>query len=221
MDAPADDGFIEETPAMIRYLALGDSYTIGESISEDERWPVRLVALLRGAGFLMSDPHILARTGWTTGELAAAIEQTEFEPEYELVSVLIGVNNQYRGYDLEPYREEFADLLKRAIAFAGGEPGHVLVLSIPDWGMTPFAGNDRRTAETITTEIAAFNAINREETLRLGAVYIDIFPISQGAYADPDLIAADGLHPSAAQYELWAEAALPAAMGILGEQPGH
>jgi lysophospholipase L1-like esterase len=169
----------------------------------------------------MSDPHILARTGWTTGELAAAIEQTEFEPEYELVSVLIGVNNQYRGYDLEPYREEFADLLKRAIAFAGGEPGHVLVLSIPDWGMTPFAGNDRRTAETITTEIAAFNAINREETLRLGAVYIDIFPISQGAYADPDLIAADGLHPSAAQYELWAEAALPAAMGILGEQPGH
>lgn len=202
---------------MIRYLALGDSYTIGESVSENERWPVRLAALLREAGFQVADPHILARTGWTTGELSAAIEQTEFEPEYELVSLLIGVNDQYRGYDLERYRVEFADLLERAIALAGGEPGRVLVLSIPDWGRTPFAGNDRRAPETITAEIAAFNEINREETLRLGAVYLDIFPISQGADADPGLIAADGLHPSAAQYELWAGAAFPAVLEILGK----
>ena len=200
------------------YLALGDSYTIGESVPEDGRWPVQLAALLQEAGIPMVAPQIIARTGWTTAELAGAIAGTRFEPEYDLVSLLIGVNNHYRGYPLEPYRVEFAALVEQAIEFAGGDPHRVLVVSIPDWGATPFAKNDPRGAEWITVEVAAFNAVNRAEADRLGVVYIDIFPISQGAYTDLTLIAGDGLHPSQRQYALWAHAALPAALEILGDE---
>jgi lysophospholipase L1-like esterase len=200
---------------MNRYLALGDSYTIGEAVPESGRWPVRLTELLRAAGVPIAAPAILATTGWTTAELAEAIAVSLPEPGYDLVSLLIGVNDQYRENDLEVYRSEFAGLLEQAIGFAGGDPGRVIVLSIPDWGATPFARNDPRGPETITMEVVAFNTVNREEAKRLGVAYIDIFPLSQAAYDDPALIAGDGLHPSAAQYEAWARAALPTALEIL------
>ncbi|HEU0013481.1 MAG TPA: GDSL-type esterase/lipase family protein, partial [Longimicrobium sp.] len=128
----------------MRFLALGDSYTIGEAVAEAERWPVRLAALLRERGMDVADPEIIARTGWTTDELSAAIDERDPQGPYALVSLLIGVNNQYRGRSADEYRGEFAALLRRAIAFAGGDAGRVIVLSIPDWGVTPFAeGRDR------------------------------------------------------------------------------
>lgn len=186
-----------------RYLALGDSYTIGESVPESERFPVQLARQL-GLG----DPQIIAKTGWTTDELNAAIDAADPRGPFDLVTLLIGVNNQYRGRDAEQYRDEFAALLQRAIGFAGGDARKVIVVSIPDWGVTPFAeGRDRA---KIAAEIDRYNAVNREEAQRAGAKYVDITPISRGS--DPALVAADGLHPSGSQYALWSAAAKAAAL---------
>lgn len=197
----------------MRFLALGDSYTIGESVAPEERWPVQLAALLNAAGVEVSAPLIIATTGWTTDELAAGIDAANVRGPFGLVSLLIGVNNQYRGRDPEQYRAEFVGLLNRAIGFAGGEPSFVIVLSIPDWGVTPFAhGRDRA---QIAAEIDAFNAINREAAETAGARYIDVTPISRQVATDPALIAADGLHPSGAMYAEWARLALPVAGEIL------
>jgi lysophospholipase L1-like esterase len=195
------------------YLALGDSYTIGEGVPERDRWPVQLAALLRERGHDFGEPQIVARTGWTTDELSAAIDRADPRGPYDLVSLLIGVNNQYRGRSAEQYRAEFAALLQRAIGFAGGDAGRVIVLSIPDWGVTPFAaGRDRA---RIAAEIDAFNAINRQETERLGARYVDITPQSRAAGSDPSFLAPDGLHYSGRTYGEWARLALPAATAAL------
>lgn len=177
-----------------RYLALGDSYTIGESVPEDQRFPVQLAHALN-----LGEPRIIAKTGWTTDELNAAIDAANVTETYDLVTLLIGVNNQYRGRDAEQYRGEFKALLQRAIGFAGGDAKNVIVVSIPDWGVTPFAeGRDRA---KIAREIDQYNAINREEAQRAGAKYTDITPISRGN--DPSLVASDGLHPSGKQYAEW------------------
>lgn len=194
-----------------RFLALGDSYTIGESVQPGERWPVQLAALLRGRGIDIGQPEIIARTGWTTDELDVAINDPK--GPYALVSLLIGVNNQFRGREAEQYRNQFKGLLQRAIGFAEGKAGRVIVLSIPDWGVTPFAAS--RDREKIAREIDQFNAINREETLRAGARYVDVTPVSRRASEDPSLNAGDGLHPSGSQYRAWAELALPAAIEAL------
>jgi lysophospholipase L1-like esterase len=181
-------------PSQPRYLALGDSYTIGESVAGGDRFPNQLAREL-GTG----EPLIIAKTGWTTDELNAAIDAQGPKGPYDLVTLLIGVNNQYRGRDSEQYRGEFAALLGRAIVFAGGDARKVIVVSIPDWGVTPFAeGRDRA---KIAAEIDRYNAVNREETLRAGARYVDITPISRKN--DPALVAADGLHPSGEQYGQW------------------
>jgi lysophospholipase L1-like esterase len=188
---------------MKRYLALGDSYTIGEGVAAAERWPVQLAARLRAQGHSLADPHIIAQTGWTTDELAAAVVAAAPQSPYDLVSLLIGVNNQYRGRSRDEYRLQFAALLQQAITFAGDEPQRVLVLSIPDWGVTPFAaGRDR---DQIRAEIDAFNAVNRAETARLAARYVDITPLSRRAAHDPGLLAADGLHPSGKMYTAWVD----------------
>jgi len=185
-----------------RYLALGDSYTIGESVEESERFPVQLARALN-----LSEPQIIARTGWTTDELNAAIDAADPQGPFDLVTLLIGVNNQYRGRDAEQYRGEFKALLQRAIGFAGGDPKKVIVVSIPDWGVTPFAeGRDRG---KVASEIDRYNAINREEASRAGAKYVDITPVSRGS--DPALIADDKLHPSAKQYAEWVKLIVPAA----------
>jgi lysophospholipase L1-like esterase len=196
----------------LRYLALGDSYTIGESVAEAERWPVQLVARLRAEGIPIADPQIIATTGWTTDELMAGIETADLHPPFDVVSLLIGVNNQYRGRDQAEYREQFAALLRRAIQFAADNPRHVIVLSIPDWGVTPFAdGRDRR---QIAAEIDAFNAINRAETEQSGAHYVDITPISRQAQEKREYTAVDDLHPSGQMYAAWVELILPIARAV-------
>jgi lysophospholipase L1-like esterase len=205
-----------------RYLALGDSYTIGETIAAGGRWPVQLAALLRQGGVAVGEPEIVARTGWTTDELASGIDAAAPRGPFALVSLLIGVNDQYRGGRPVDYRAGFAALLRRAIAFASGEPGRVIVLSIPDWSVTPFAAAGGRDLPRIASEIRQFNAINREETVRAGARYVDITPVSQRALGDGALLAADGLHPSAGMYAEWARLALPAATAALAERhQGH
>ncbi|HYH05818.1 MAG TPA: SGNH/GDSL hydrolase family protein [Thermoanaerobaculia bacterium] len=189
-------------PARTRYLALGDSYTIGERVPASERFPVQLAREL-GIG----EPQIIATTGWTTDELNAAIDEANPQGPFELVTLLIGVNNQYRGRDAEQYRGEFAALLQRAIGFAGGNAQNVIVVSIPDWGVTPFAeGRDRA---KIAAEIDRYNAVNREEAARAGARYVDITPTSRGT--DPALVAGDGLHPSGRQYTEWVRLIAPVA----------
>lgn len=190
------------------YLALGDSYTIGESVAEGDRYPVQLA---RGLG--LHDPLIIAKTGWTTDELNAAIDKADPQGTFGLVTLLIGVNNQYRGRDAEQYRGEFIGLLHRAIGFAGGNASHVIVVSIPDWGVTPFAAN--RDRAKIATEIDHFNAIAREETLRANARFVDITPVSRRAATDASLVAADGLHPSGAMYAEWVKLILPEAQAAL------
>ena len=191
-----------------RYLALGDSYTIGESVAEADRWPNQLARALQ-----MPQPEIIAKTGWTTDELNAAIDKAKPRGPYDLVTLLIGVNNQYRGRDAEQYRRELVGLLNRAIAFAGGKPSRVVVVSIPDWGVTPFAAN--RDRAKIGAEIDRFNAINREETLRVKARYVDITPISRRVANDPLLVAEDGLHPSAKMYAQWVKLIEPEARAAL------
>ncbi len=178
---------------------------------------MQLAALLRGEDLDVGDPTIIAARGWTTDELSAGIDRANPQGPYDLVSLLIGVNNQYRGRSPDEYREEFAALLRRALAFAGENPAHVVVLSIPDWGVTPFAG--RRDPVVIATAIDAFNTINREESERVGARYVDVAPISRKAAHDPSLIADDGLHPSGKMYAEWARLALPAAREALAGLP--
>lgn len=189
-------GCASSNETMHRYLALGDSYTIGESVAAKERFPMQLARELK-----MPEPEIIAKTGWTTDELNAAIDKADPHGPYDLVTLLIGVNNQYRGRSADQYRTEFTALLQRAIGFAGGKKRNVVVVSIPDWGVTPFA-KDRDQAK-IAREIDQFNAINREETLRAGARYIDITPFSRKAASDPSLVAGDGLHPSGKMYSEW------------------
>ena len=197
---------------MPRYLALGDSYSIGEGVPEAGRWPVQLAVRLRREGVALDDPSIVATTGWTTDELSAAMDATSFAPPYELVSLLIGVNNQYRGRSADEYRDEFRRLLERAVDLAGMRSERVLVLSIPDWGVTPFAHGSGRDVLRIASELDVYNAIAREETERRGAHFVDITGISR---QHPALLADDGLHPSAAQYALWTEAAVPTAVAML------
>nr|WP_325311146.1 SGNH/GDSL hydrolase family protein [Longimicrobium sp.] len=195
----------------LRYLALGDSYTIGEGVAPEERWPTQLAAMLRARGIGVADPEIVATTGWTTDELDAGIDAAAPRGPYTLVSLLIGVNNQYRGRPADEYRAQFRALLRRAIGFAGGDAGRVVVLSIPDWGVTPFAeGRDRA---QIAHEIDAFNAINRDAARELGARWVDVAPASRLA---PSAVVGDGLHPSAEQYRDWAVLAFPEALAALG-----
>jgi lysophospholipase L1-like esterase len=198
----------------VRYLALGDSYTIGEGVAPEERWPVQLSRLLHAAGLDIAAPGIVARTGWTAAELAAALASDAPAGPFDLVSLLIGVNNQYRGLDIAGYRMEFESLLDAAVGLAGGEPGRVLILSIPDWGATPFAtGRDRA---RIAAEIDAFNAVNREAALLRAALYVDVTGISR---THSRMLADDQLHPSGEMYALWAAAALPVALAALGTSP--
>lgn len=202
----------------IHFLALGDSYTIGESVSEAERWPNQLAELIKSSpqftGIEESiEVTIIARTGWTTDELWEGIQDVKIDPPYDLVSLLIGVNNQYRGRDIEEYREGFVFLLNKAIDYAGGDPKRVIVLSIPDWGVTPFAGN--RDSKKIAVEINQFNSVNEVESKNARVSYIDVTPISREAVNDPSLIASDGLHPSGKMYLEWAKLALPEVLRIL------
>lgn len=207
----------EEPPAEKQnYLALGDSYTIGQSVAIDERFPVQLSIKLSSNGIPMEAAQIIARTGWSTGQLITAIGEENIQQTFDLVSLLIGVNNQYRGRDTAEYRIEFRQLLQTAIEFADGNENHVLVLSIPDYGPTPFAQNSDTVR--IAREIDAFNVINLQETRKTNARYFNITGISRKARTQPGLIAQDGLHPSAEMYRQWVELIFPAASEILSQE---
>lgn len=199
----------------LRYLALGDSYTIGEGVPESGRWPVQLAHALRADGLPMADPRIIAQTGWTTDELDAAIDAVHPLAEYDLVSLLIGVNNQYRGRSVDEYRAQFTGLLERAIGFAQWRRERVLVLSIPDWGITPFAVSDARGAMRIGAEIDAFNFAGREVCRERGIAFVDITAASRERGAEVAMLADDGLHPSSAMYAQWTRLALPVARQLL------
>ena len=202
-------------PTELRYLALGDSYTIGEGVPESGRWPMQLANALRADGIPMTDPEIIAQTGWTTDELDAAIDAAHPLAEYDLVSLLIGVNNQYRGRDVDEYREQFAGLLERAVGFAQGRRERVLVLSIPDWGVTPFARRELRSAARIADEIDACNRAAQEVCVQRGVVFIDITTISHARGAEPLMLVEDELHPSTAMYAEWTRLALPSVRTLL------
>ena len=195
------------------FLALGDSYTIGEGVAPRDRWPSQIVAEGRRKGLEVAEPRIIARTGWTTDELSSAIDAQNPQGTFDLVTLLIGVNDQYSDRDPETYRAGFATLLRRAIGLAGGDARRLIVVSIPDWGVTPFAeGRDRA---RIAAGIDTFNAINREEAKKANARYVDVTPISRAGAA---LVVADRLHPSAEMYTKLTAAILPHALVVLSGQ---
>ena len=185
------------------YLALGDSYTIGEGVPLHESFPYQVVQLLRKNGLTFHAPEIIAKTGWTTDELLSTLSATRLLPSYDFVCLLIGVNNQYRGRSLDEYRQQFETLLRKALRLSGNNPSRVIVLSIPDWGVTPYAA--QRDRDKIAEEIDDFNLINKSIVLQHQTHYIDITPGSKEAATNSSLIAADGLHPSATEYTRWAK----------------
>jgi len=197
-------------PDSLTYLALGDSYTIGEAVPQAQSFPYQLALRLNSTNHFVKNPDIIAVTGWTTGDLKKAIVARDLKShQYNIVTLLIGVNNQFRGYSKDDYRTEFIELLNTAISSAGNNKQHVFVLSIPDWGVTPFAKNGGYDAQVVGAQIDQFNAINKQETEKLGVTYVDITPSSRRASYETGLIANDGLHPSGNMYSMWVSQLLP------------
>lgn len=223
---------VSRSSVTLRYLALGDSYTIGEGVAPSGRWPEQLAAALRTSGIAVGDPEIVAKTGWTTDELSTAMDGYAFTPPYDLVTLLIGVNNQYRagqepkspegqgrppgtGRSLDNYRAEFRALLQRAIALAGGRADRVVVVSIPDWGVTRFGRGSGRDVARTAHELDAFNAANATLAAEFHVRYADVTRASRDGGDAPAMLVDDGLHPSAAMYRRWLEAIEPAARQAL------
>lgn len=191
----------------LSWLALGDSYTIGESVNESERFPAQTVVLLNSDSLHVRPPRYIATTGWTTLDLLDAIAAQKPQGPFDIVTLLIGVNDQYQHFDTGGYRVHFNECLLNAIALAGSKPDHVFVLSIPDYSVTPFAGNSDTTS--IRKEIDEFNAINKQITLSFNISYTDITPFTREAKTYASLIAPDGLHPSGKEYAKWAAVLAP------------
>lgn len=188
---------------LLTYLALGDSYTIGEAVLIQKSFPYQTVQMLRKDGYNFSAPEIIAKTGWTTDDLEEGIKQHRFLAKYDFVSLLIGVNNQYGGREVMKYNMEFEELLKKAIAFAGNKTNRVVVISIPDYSVTPFAQS--KDPEKISKEIDVFNSVTKALSIQYKVHYVDITPESKKAMGDTALIAEDGLHPSSKEYKKWAQ----------------
>lgn len=201
-----------------RFLALGDSYTIGEGVDASERWPVQLTRVLRAEKIDLEEPRIIAKTGWTTAELLAAVDGASptLERDFDLVSLLVGVNDQYRGLGAGSFRSGFEALFARAASLGARDPTRVVVVSIPDWSVTPFAASDPRDSAAIAAEIDEFNLFARESATRRAAAFVDITSESRRAASDPALLAADQLHPSGAMYASWVRRILPVARKVLG-----
>jgi lysophospholipase L1-like esterase len=185
------------------YLALGDSYTIGEKVKATENFPNQVLALLREQHFDFKEPFIVAKTGWTTDELQEGIKKSKLQQHYDFVTLLIGVNNQYRERTVADYIPQFESLLKKALKYTRNDPRRVIVLSIPDWGATPFA--DGRDRKQIAMQIDEYNAANKLIAEKYKVHYIDITPGTRKVADDKELVAPDGLHPSAKEYAKWAK----------------
>ncbi|WP_371280761.1 SGNH/GDSL hydrolase family protein [Dokdonella sp.] len=203
-------------PGGLTLLSLGDSYTIGEGVDADRRWPAQLISTLQAENRSIDHADLLATTGWTTDELLEAAAHFAFRPPYDLVSLLIGVNNQYRGRSLDNYAAEFSSLLDLAVGQAGGQPERVITVSIPDWGVTRFAAEKGVDSAAVGAAIDRFNGCARDLTVERGAHWIDITGISRGVARS--MLAEDGLHPSAEQYALWVELILPVARRLLASR---
>jgi len=197
----------------LSYLALGDSYTIGESVTIAERYPVQVVKLLKTDQARWLAPEIIATTGWTSANLLDALANPTARTSYDFVSLLIGVNNQFQGRSQTEYSEQFTTLLQRSIRLAVNKPSHVIVLSIPDYSVTPFARSGNR--DRIAAEIDSFNVINARIARNYQVHYLDITGESRKAMDDPSLIAADGLHFSGKEYAVWAKMMAPLIEDIL------
>ncbi len=195
------------------FLALGDSYTIGQSVTEAERWPVILAKELSQENIKIRKPEIIATTGWTTGNLLNAIADYKPARAFDMVSLLIGVNNQYQGRSTQEFQSEFNLLLTKAVALAGGNNERVFVLSIPDWGVSSFAAPTERDA--IARSIDGFNAIAREECETEKILFIDITEESRKALNDPTMIARDGLHFSGLMHQKWVSLVIPRIKGTV------
>jgi lysophospholipase L1-like esterase len=199
----------------LSYLALGDSYTIGEGIAPEATWSRQLARQLRDDGIALADPRVIATTGWSCDELSAAIDVAAPAQDHDFASLLIGVNDQYRGMTLDVFRPCFARLLDRAIGFARGRADRVLVLSIPDWGVTPFGQASGRAPAQIAAELDAFNGAQRAACATRSVAFVDITTMSRERGGEAAMLSGDDLHPSAAMHALWAQAALPVARRLL------
>lgn len=202
-----------DTGKKVTYLALGDSYTIGQSVEPSLRFPAQTASWLEQKGIHVQTLEYIATTGWTTLNLQAAIQSINPQGPYDLVSLLIGVNDQYQGLDTTGYRPRFTQLLQKSIQLAGNKVSHVFVLSIPDYSVTPYASGSNR--EQISREIDNFNAINKQVTLQYNCTYLDITPSTREALNNSNLVAGDGLHPSGAEYKKWAERLGPLMLSAL------
>lgn len=200
---------------MRRYLALGDSYTIGEGVMPEAAWPQRLAVALTAAGMPVAMPDVVARTGWSADELLAALDHAQLSPPYDLVSVLVGVNDQYRDREVAEHLPHFNTLLSQAIGYADGDPARVFVVSIPDWGVSAFAGGDARGRDAIAGAIDAYNEAQRELCELRGIAWADVTPMSRALAGDPAMFVDDGLHPSGGQYARWVQRIEPAAQRCL------
>ncbi len=214
--ANTDTGIVQfpDTTGIKTYLALGDSYTIGQSVAETDRYPVQVVARLNSLNIKFNQPEIIAQTGWTTGNLLARLASAPpVNARYDIVTLLIGVNNQYRQRTQDEYRQEFTSLLTKAIEYAGNNNSRVFVLSIPDYSVTPFASGSNKVL--ISKQIDSFNVINKTIALQYNVNYLNITGFTQLAAADPSLTASDGLHPSGIEYGVWAQNLVPMIRDVL------
>jgi lysophospholipase L1-like esterase len=203
----------EDESSPISFLALGDSYTIGESVDQDHRWPVQLSDSLRNHNFSIDNPTIIAQTGWTTSDLQEAINKENPHSNYDIISLLIGVNNQYQGLDFEKFEKEFKELLIQSISFAHNNPNRVFVISIPNYGATPF-GQEKNPTK-ITEELQRYNKTAQDIAQKNDVTFINITPISENALDNPELTANDGLHPSEKMYQRWISEMLPSIIAKL------
>lgn len=195
--------YAQQETAAISYLALGDSYTIGEGVLESERWPMQLALRLEEDGMPIKQPKIIAKTGWRTDELLQAMQEQASKKKYDIVSVQIGVNNQYQGRDLFVYKKEFKKILEKATLYGKQGRRSVFVLSIPDYGVTPFGKESDK--KNISREVKAYNKTARKIAKEMGISFYNITPISKKAAKDLSLVAKDELHPSGKMYTLWVE----------------